>query len=296
NTGEGAGMFDAQKFENPLQLGGIRTGSLDYPNPSGGQSCRVAHFNTGGGLWFTVAIDRGGDIVEASHSGQSLAHLSPNDYRPPSHSMHRGIDWLVGWPAGLVTTAGPVQIGEPAAGDAAGSLHGRHSNTPAAVLAVTNPDPARGELDMRLAMSIRDTRMFGPCLEIRREIACRLGSSEITIRDEVRNVGDEPAPHALLYHVNFGYPLLDEGTRFLYRGPARLYDFRAGNPPMPEGDAVKRVPPADDTFRGGGEQVVMADAHTAGDGLAHAAIVNEQRKLAVELAWSAEALPRLANW
>src|SRR5690606_35052733 len=52
----------------------------------------------------------------------------------------------------------------------------------------------------------------------------------------------------------------------------------------------------DDSFRGGGEQVVMADAHTAGDGLAHAAIVNDQRKLAVELAWSAEALPRLANW
>lgn len=289
-------MFDAQKFENPLQLGGIRTGSLDYPNPCGGQSCRVAHFNTGSGLSFTVALDRGGDIVEATYNGHSLAYLSPNDYRPPSHSMHRGIDWLVGWPAGLVTTAGPVQIGEPAPGDTAGSLHGRHSNTPAAVLSVTNPDPARGELDMCLRMSIRDTRMFGPCLEVRREIVCRLGSSEITIRDEVRNLGDEPSPHSLLYHVNFGYPLLDEGTRFLYRGPARLYDFRKGEPAMPQADKAKQVPPADASFCGGGEQVVVADAQTGADGLAHTAIVNDQRQLAVELAWSPEALPRLANW
>ena len=38
--------FDPAKFENPLQLGGIRTGSLDTPGSGGGGTTRVALFHT----------------------------------------------------------------------------------------------------------------------------------------------------------------------------------------------------------------------------------------------------------
>lgn len=289
--------FDPRKFDNPLQIGGIRTGTLDYPNPNGGQACRVAHIDTGGGLRLTVALDRGGDIVEASYNGTNLAYLSPNDYRPPSHAMHRGLEWLVGWPGGLVTTAGPTEIGEPREEDGRQrSLHGRHSNTPAATIAVVNPDPAGGELEMRLVMSIRDTRMFGPSLEVRREIACQLGTPTIRLRDEVINRGDEPAPHAWLYHVNFGYPLLDEGSRWIYGGKGTLLDLRGGDDPFPTADEVKRVPPPDKSFYGAGEQVVLVETLADPQGIGRAAIVNDQRQLAVELAFPAAALPRLANW
>src|SRR5262245_9221533 len=117
--------FDPAKFENPLQLGGIRTGLLDSPGAGGGWPTRVALFDTGAGLRFTVALDRGGDIVEASHNQFGLAYLTPNGLRPPSPAYHTGVEWLRGWAGGLVTTCGPEYMGGPRVEDGVqSSLHG----------------------------------------------------------------------------------------------------------------------------------------------------------------------------
>ena len=73
---------------------------------------------------------------------------------------------------------------------------------------------------MELGLLVRDTRMFGPVFQVRRTLRCTLGRPEIEIEDEVANHGDTPVPHHWLYHCNLGYPLLDEGGRFIYRGAA----------------------------------------------------------------------------
>lgn len=39
-----------------------------------------------------------------------------------------------------------------------------------------------------------------------------LGSAAIRIQDVVGNESLEPQPHMLLYHVNLGWPLVDDGT------------------------------------------------------------------------------------
>lgn len=288
---------EPSKFENPLQVGGIRTGTLDYPNPNGGQSCRVAFVNTGAGLRFTVALDRGGDIVEASYNQWNLAYLTPNDYKPPSHAYHQGLEWLAGWPGGLVTTAGPVLIGVPRVeNDVATSLHGHFSNTPAAVLEVVNPDPHRGLWEMRLALRLRDTRMFGPNLEVRREICCRLGEPHFSIVDEVVNRGDEPSPHAMLYHVNFGYPLLDEGARFLYGGRGTLHDARADRATPTTADQCKRASTPNDSYRAAREQLVVVEPTLDSSGTVRVGIVNDALQLGMSLTYSASELPRLASW
>src|SRR6187401_69124 len=98
---------DLAKFENALQLGGIRTGTLDAPGAGGGCATRVALFDTGSGLRFTVALDRGGDIVDASFGATALAYLSPGGLVPPSPAYHVGAEWLRGWAGGLVTSCGP---------------------------------------------------------------------------------------------------------------------------------------------------------------------------------------------
>ena len=134
--------------------------------------------DTGSGLRFTVALDRGGDIVEAFYQSCSLAYLTPNGYRPPRQPLHRDEDWLAAWPAGLLTSCGPRYIGPGREEDGLKlALHGQHSNTPAALLELKNPNPGRGDLDMRLGLVIRDTQMYGPVVEVRRQIACRLGSA-----------------------------------------------------------------------------------------------------------------------
>ncbi len=101
-------QFDYNKFELIHQVGGIRTARYDWPEVGGSPGCRVALVDTGAGLRFTVALDRGGDIVEAFYQDTALAYLTPNGYQPPSHALQQVDDqWLSSWPGGLVTTCGP---------------------------------------------------------------------------------------------------------------------------------------------------------------------------------------------
>jgi hypothetical protein len=289
--------FEPNKFENVLQIGGIRTGSLDYPNPNGGQDCRVAFVNTGGGLCFTVAVDRGGDIVEASYDGTNLAYLTPNDYAPPSQAYNRENEWLSNWSGGLVTTCGPALMGEPRNEDGRDiPLHGHHSNTPASVDAVVNPDPQRGRFDMSITMTIRDTRMFGPNIEVHRTIAATLGGRSIDIADEVINRGDEPCGHGMLYHVNFGYPLLDQGARMIMGGRVlRRFGLAEQLISRQQIEDFKLVPGPSDDHRGAAESILVVEPVAADPGTCRVGLINQDRGIGVELSYPCEQLPRLGG-
>jgi hypothetical protein len=292
--------YNAARFENVHQIGGIRTGTLDWPEA--GQ--RVAFVDTGAGLRFTVALDRGGDILEAKQNEHSLAWLSPAGLRAPSHAYHSGVEWVHGWAGGLMTTCGPHYMGGPREEEGVQtSLHGRYSSQPAQIEVLRNPDPQRGEYAMELGLVIRETRMFGPTFEIRRRIRCTLGEPEIAVEDEVTNRGDARVAHHWLYHCNLGYPLLDEGARFIYRGPAEYWIV----PPPPGEDIVqpisapamnrlKRVPGALAEHAGAGERGVIVETAAARDGLCHIGLVNPRIGLGLEMTYSPKELPRMANW
>lgn len=291
---------DLAKFENVHQLGGIRTGTLDTP----GQPTRVALFDTGAGLRFTVALDRGGDIVDASFNGFGLAYLTQNGLLPPSPAYHTGMEWLRGWAGGLVTTCGPEYMGGPREVDGTmTSLHGRFSSQSAQVEALRNPDPHRGRLGMELGLVVRDSRMFGPVFEIRRTIRCTLGVPQIHIEDEVTNRGDTRAAHHWLYHCNLGYPLLDRGARFIYRGKAEYWVV----PPPPGQDILqplnaagmaklKRAPDGLAEHAGSGERGLIVDTAADRDSWCRIGLINGNLKLGLEISYPKKALPRLANW
>lgn len=290
--------IDTTKFENVYQIGGIQTATLDHPQPNGSPGCRVAHVNTGSGLRFTVALDRGGDIVEASYNQYNLAYLTPNQYKPPNPAYHHDQDWLSGWPGGLLTSCGPEYFGPPREEDGAAiSLHGRHSNTPATLEMVLNPDPHRGRYEMLLSMVIRDTRLFGPHLEVRRQIQCILGQPQIQIYDQVTNRADTTVAHHWLYHVNPGYPLLNRGARLIYRGQCTTLLPTPRTPPTAATlNRLKRVPDAVEEHRGAGETLVLIDPKPDRSGICHVGLVNPKIKLGFELAYPLECLPRLGNW
>jgi hypothetical protein len=169
---------------------------------------------------------------------------------------------------------------------------------------LTNPDPHRGRYEMLHSMVVRDARMFGPVLEVRRQIQCILGRPQVMIYDQVINRGDAPVPHAWLYHVNFGYPLLDRGARFVYRGPAEYWqvpkppDARSIMRPLDAGgmNKLKRVPDSLPEHASSGERGLIVENAPDADGLCRAGLINDRLRLAVELEYPAEALPRLANW
>ncbi|MCX6897305.1 MAG: DUF4432 family protein [Verrucomicrobia bacterium] len=295
--------FDTSKFENIHQVGGIRTGTLDS-HPLGGLGGRVALVDTGAGLRFTVALDRGGDIVDARFNQHALAYLTPNGLVPPNHAHQTGIEWIYGWAGGLVTTCGPQYMGGPREEDGVKtSLHGHYSNVPAAVEQLINPDPHRGRLDMQISLVTRDSRMFGPVMEVRRTIRCTLGEPEIIIEDEVTNRANTCSAHHWLYHCNLGYPLLDKGARFIYRGKAKYWVVPppAGQDIIQPMDSVrmnrlKRAPEPLPGHAGFGERGLIVDVTPDKCGICRVGLLNERLKLAVEITYPAKALPRLANW
>ena len=48
-----------------------------------------------------------------------------------------------------------------------------------------------------------------------RRVWARLGESRLFIDDLVENLGHAPVPHMIAYHVNPGFPVLDEGSEFI---------------------------------------------------------------------------------
>ncbi|MCC5828185.1 MAG: DUF4432 family protein [Phycisphaeraceae bacterium] len=290
--------FDATRYEYPWQVGGIQTGSLDHPQPLGGQSSRIAFVDTGAGLRLTVALDRGGDIVAADYKGTNLAFFTPNGYKPPSPAYHTGEDWLEGWPGGLVTACGPEYIGGPRREDGkTTSLHGRHSSTPAAINAIRNPDRRTGSTAMSLDLVVRDTRFYGPVFELRRTISAVLGTPGFMIEDHITNLGDQPVAHHWLYHINLGYPLLDSGARFVYRGAATIWQPEMINATARQMERLKEVrPPQTDRTGNISDAILIDDIRGDGDGLNHVGLINPSLRIGLMISYPLAELPRLCNW
>lgn len=296
--------LDLAKVGNVHQLGGIRLGTLDAGSAGGGVGAlptRVAFVDTGAGLRFVVALDRGGDIIDAAYNQHGLAYLSPNGLLPPNQAYHSGFDWLYGWAGGLLTTCGPQYVGGVREEDGATTtLHGRYSNQSAGLESVINPDLRRGRLDMSITLVTIDSRMFGPVIEIRRTLRATLGRPELTLHDTVTNLGNQRCAHHYLYHVNFGYPFLDRGSKLFYRGKAETYwqtpDVPADMPAASVLEKLKSVPDALPEHASGGERGTILRPTPDAKGLVHAGLINRARAIGVELEYPAADLPRLANW
>ena len=210
--------FQAAKSKviNPQQLGGIETSVLDN---GPGKGTRIAWVNTGSELRYKVIVDRGLDIADAFFGPYSLTWHSLGGITAASRGLGRGMDWLHGFYGGLLVSCGPTSVGPPATvnGEEYG-LHGPHSNTPAILESVVNPDLNRRQTNMSISATVRTAKTFGPNIELRRTISSQLGQPSIQIADTFRNLGNKTALHAWLLHINFGYPLIDAGTELLYAG------------------------------------------------------------------------------
>src|SRR6184192_2122633 len=93
-------QYDPSKFILTAQVGGIEAYTLDE-GPARG--VRALCVNTGGGLRYRVLVDRGLDIDRAFHNHNSVTFLAHKGVTPPTRGFDRGLDWLKGFPVGLLT-------------------------------------------------------------------------------------------------------------------------------------------------------------------------------------------------
>ena len=282
------------KLSNPAQLGGIETSVLDN---GPGRGARIAWINTGTGLRYKVVIDRAMDIAEAFYNQHSLAWLSHGGVTAPQPFADKDTGWLRTFGGGLLTTCGLAHVGGPEA-DEQGErgLHGRISNTPAELLSIVQPDPTAGQLEMSITGRVLQTQVFGPTLELKRTISGTLGQATITIRDEVTNRGNTEAPHMLLYHVNFGWPLVDEGARIDCDGAWQSRGGEQDDRIFRADNDFRTCPAPQEAHRGGGEAAAFIQPVADEQGWAIGSIHNDTLNLSVELHFRRDQLPWLTNW
>lgn len=295
-AGDSSRAFDTGKFINAAQVGGIESYLIADGAGRGG---RALCFNTGGGLRYRVLVDRGFDIDQAFFNHHSLAFLTHKGVTAPAHGLEHGIEWLGNFPGGLLTCCGPFNAGPPGADEGEDlPLHGVHSSTPATVETVLQPDPHAGRLEMTAVARIRYGRLFGPCLELKRTVSSALGLNTIAITDEFCNAGNQPIPHAWLLHINFGYPLVDQGAELCYDAkkvepkddPRSIARFK-------DAAAAKKAPDVLDEHRGAVETFAYLYPRAKdSSGAATVAIVNRGRGIGVAIHYNTKQFPRCGNW
>ncbi|HEX2998987.1 MAG TPA: aldose 1-epimerase family protein [Armatimonadota bacterium] len=195
------------------QLCGVRAGMLTDGRAAG---VRVADFWNGSGLEFSVLLDRGMDISAARWKGRSLCWRSPVGEVNPAYFDARGMEWLRSFVGGLVVTSGLRNVGSP--GEDQGeqlNLHGRIDNLPAENVHVDAEWDADGDYVIWASGKIREARVFGENVLLTRKVFTRLGANKLWIHDTVENQGHQRTEHLLLYHMNIGFPIVDEGSELI---------------------------------------------------------------------------------
>lgn len=212
----------ARRVGRLSQIAGVRLVTLADGAERG---VRVLEFRTGTGLAFDVLLDRAFDLGRCDWRGTPLAWEGPVGVRGPWYAEPQGLGFLRTFGGGLLTTGGLDHTLFPTEDSAQGyayppkatehyPLHGRVSSLPARLLGYGE----RWEGDVCVLYAegeVTQATALGEHLVLRRRIEARVGESRLFIHDEVHNAGFHPTPHMFLYHVNVGFPVVDEGAEIV---------------------------------------------------------------------------------
>ena len=165
---------------------------------------------------FTVLPTRGMGIWRADADGLQIGWNSP--IKGPVHPKFvplmepSGLGWVDGFDE-LLVRCGLESNGAPdfdENGKLTYPLHGRIANRPAHYVEVTVDDKT-GEIT--LYGEVDETRFHFLKLRLSATIRIRPAERGFRIFDRIENLSESPAEAQMLYHTNYGPPLLDAGAQ-----------------------------------------------------------------------------------
>ncbi len=270
------------------QLAGIRRVVLDDGR---GRGCRLAEVNNGSGLEFTVNCERGLDVADVRFKGVPLAWMSRTGIVNPSYYEPEEFNWLRSFTGGLVSTCGLRNVGGP--GEVNGEkfgLHGRIGHLPGESVN-TSSEWQDGVLTLAVSGVVRESRVFGENLVLKRKYTTGLGSNQLVIDDEITNEDANPTPFMMLYHMNFGYPLV---------APGAVIETVQPHPVTPANPAAKanlaKYAEMEAPQHGFTEQVFCHELPAGDCGYASVTLKNPALGLAVRVSYRTRELPYLVEW
>lgn len=283
-----------KKISNSQQLGGIETSVLDNGS---GRGVRIAWINTGTGLRYKVVLDRGLDILDCFFNESSLSWISHAGQVSPQPFSNKGIDWLRTFGGGLLTTCGLSNAGPPNSDDSGErGLHGNYSNISAELVSIKQPDVFSGDLSFEIIGKVRETTTFGPSLVMTRKISGQLGSPTIHISDRVTNQGNTPAPHMILYHINCGWPLINEETRIVWQGEIIPKPNDVNNTEFNKKHKFTKCAPPLAEHQGFGEDVAFINPKPSQADEVICGYANDELELGLKISFSKKQMPWLIHW
>lgn len=153
-----------------------------------------------GVLRFLLNESKALDIMQLFHNGTNISYLCKNAF------TKRETDFMKRFEGGMLYTCGIDVIG----GQAGYENHGSFHNIPALITKCECTEEM-----ITVEATIRDTELFGKNLVIKRRYETEVGSDTATLSDTLINEGWRDENYSILYHVNVGYPMLDEGVKII---------------------------------------------------------------------------------
>lgn len=243
---------------------------------------RSVEFATGSGFRFTVGVERGFDVGRCEHRGRSVAWIPATALPGPWYfDQHDGFGWLRTALGGFNNTCGMVHIGNPetvavpqyrfpARPVETYGVHDRAAMLPARLLA--HGERWDGDACILEACGrVVQAQAYGENLVLERRYVARVGESRFTMHDVVTNEGWLPTQHMYLYHVNVGFPAVDEGSELVAPVVAPPV-VPEGLPPVQEGSYTRFLAPQRDWTLQGFELQLAGDA----DGKVPVAVINAE--------------------
>ena len=217
--------LDHQVYTKSLQLGRRELGTA-------ARDCSVKKSRLQGGLqdgvdfieidngacWFSLLPTRGMGIWKARLGGLEFGWNSP--IKGPVHPNfvplyeEGGLGWLDGFDE-LLVRCGLASNGAPdfdSEGRLTYPVHGKIANLPAHFLEVS---VERGTGEISVTGIVDETRFHFSKLRLISSLKTSPGERGFRIIDRVENLSENAAEAQLLYHFNFGPPLLDAGAKIV---------------------------------------------------------------------------------
>jgi hypothetical protein len=251
---------------------------------------KVYEVSNGTGLEFSVAQSKGLDIMSLKYKGINMNYMFKGGIIAPELADMHGTEFFRCINGGMIYTCGLHNVGLPCEDNGLTEVfHGVLKTTPSDNVCIMNEWDG-DDYVLKLSGEIRQAAIYNENLVIKRTITTKTGSKSIKLQDFVENQGFTEQGMMMLYHVNTGFPLLDEGTRLLI--PSK--DIKARDDISAGGlDDYATITAPIDAFT---EHVFFHKVACDKSGLSAAAVINDNLKIGLYIKYNTKNMPNLVEW
>lgn len=183
-----------------------------------GKGLRAIDVKSPSGLDYTILADRGMDISSFSYKSIPFSWISSAGNITNTYYDDKDTGWFKNFIGGFLTTCGLSNIGLPCKDEGKEyGLHGRISNLSAEKIFYDGRWNGE-DFVFIIQGTVREVVVLDYNFEFKRKITTLLSEPKLIVEDTISNIGHSPAPYMILYHINIGWPVLDENLKVFIPG------------------------------------------------------------------------------